>query len=211
MRTHQFCLVALLVVIPGIASVAASLSAQAQGVRINEGCPPIDQMPAGITADELVRLCYGDDGALTCGQIRGLTRIRAEEGQTAVAQFNLACSDRPSNYVPPPQLPQGLSGRYEYSRGYTKLNPNVSPVTCQTRYGTAVGEPPAEVRNGRISFRSGGHLWTGVVTDNNWILVGRDDVTPKPLTATAVMGPITNATLVNGHCGSGFFRLGRRL
>ncbi len=69
MRTHQFCLVALLVVIPGIASVAASLSAQAQGVRINEGCPPIDQMPAGITADELVRLCYGDDGALTCGQI----------------------------------------------------------------------------------------------------------------------------------------------
>ena len=79
--------------------------------------------------------------------------------------------------------------------------------TCASVYrGIAI------VSNGRIAFDSDVYHWTGTVSSNGIIQIDTDGITPlpghKPLkNKTAVSGAIGHASLFNGYCGYGYFRL----
>lgn len=203
--------VAQALLVAGLAPVAAQTA--------NNRCPQIGQLPADASEETLRCLCFQacngqppprvekPAGSLTCGSIKALAfraSVGLPEGFAAQEQLNSSCPPGvPDSHVPPPPpAVQRLEGRYLISRGYTDRNPGADPNTCQREY-----REEAFIQGGTITFTGGGHTWSGAITDNNWVNISRDGVTPRPRNPTAITGPITNATLFNGYCGRGYFRI----
>lgn len=210
-----------------------ALPAQAQEYRINVGCPTLGDPNIGsYTIDQLNELCHhtsassgvavsGAGGSLggaggsptdvlTCGQHRFLAakaRINAGfvEGVASQAVVEQFCGGGVSDdAIPGGSIAGGaeLSGYFRYERGYYTHWSGAKADICRPLY---TGE--AYVDHGRISFTSGGHTWVGTVSENSYISITRDGVTPRPKNPTGITGPIYDAELYNGYCGSGFFQL----
>ncbi len=217
-------------------AVPGAASAQGATMRLNVGCPPASEQ-GKYTLPELRELCFGDkgpgdspapaskpqaqndtggSGALTCGQVKSLalsgSRASAgkwPEGQAANAAYESSCQGVSDNSLPNNAVaykPKRMDGVYSVERGYNHPNPGVKRSICEPMY---TGE--VEIRNGSITFESGGHSWSGSVTSNSWIKLDQTGVFPTPKTPTSIIGPLTGASLSNGYCGTGFFRLGPKI
>lgn len=194
--------------------LAGATPAEAQRYGINVGCPDVQDLPANASLSQiadLVKPCWSDPGELTCDQLLAMAvpaRIDVGDPQAIAANDALqdkcpgvaggGSNDQPidsGNYFP--------DGTYVGLRGYTDLNRGVSSGICKRNY------EPFEVRvaNGRISFRSGGHRWEGIISGDGFIRIGRDGVSPRPRNPTVIIGNADGAYLFNGYCGTGELRL----
>jgi hypothetical protein len=210
--------------------IVGALPAQAQTYRINVGCPTLGDPNIGnYTIDQLNQLCHNTGGTaqggastqppaqaaesgavLTCGQHRFLAakaRIDTSfvEGVASQAVVEAYCGGNVADDAIPGGSIEGgntLEGYFRYERGYYTQWSGAKANICQTRY---TGE--AYVDNGRIMFHSGGHTWQGTISQNSYISITRDGVSPRPKNPTGISGPIYDAELFNGYCGAGYFRL----
>lgn len=205
---------------------AVASAASAQQLRINSSCPSIDQADLGsMTASELNCSCFHsaaacqqvgqdlpDEGTvLTCGQLKtaaALARINSTyvEGQAAQTTVNQQCSgddeDVPDNVMPTAQAL--AAGIYKFQRGYYTSYSGAKLQICQPSY---TGDARV-YSDGTIMFTSGGHDWRGVISPDLNISITREGVTnPRPKNDTGIYGPIYEASLFNGYCGQGFFRI----
>ena len=176
---------------------------------------PAAATPPPVTTPPPTPVVQGGATPLTCGQLKSLATTydsRASVGRPegAVAAQTVAdhCASKPDESIPTPAIPppSGPQGTYSFVRGYSNP-PRDSGDTCASVYrGIAI------VSNGRIAFDSDVYHWTGTVSSNGIIQIDTDGITPlpghKPLkNKTAVSGAIGNASLFNGYCGYGYFRL----
>jgi hypothetical protein len=193
--------------------------------RINMGCPAINDADLGsMTVDEIKCKCFQSgpscqatgmsqpsvNDVLTCGQHRAMAERASRnpdfvEGQASVQIVETSCAGLSDDDLPgtASAIPDVPSGAFTFERGYYGNYTGAKLEICQPFYsGQAV------VEDGIISFTSGGHDWRGVITPDRFIYISRDGVTnPRPKNDTGVTGPIDNASLFNGYCGQGFFRL----
>jgi len=201
-------------------------TAAAQQLNLNVGCPTLGSPDFGtLTFDELNERCFGDaggggnappkpaeDGAiLTCGQHRALAlagriNVGYVEGQVSQQVVDDLC-DEPG--LGDDAIPAGsqiggnqLQGYYRFERGYKTRYTGAKLQICQPYY---TGN--AYLDRGTITFTSGGHTWTGTISQNSFISITREGVTPRPKNFTVISGPLLDAKLYNGYCGEGFFRL----
>ncbi len=215
----------------GAPALAPSADAQTTTYRASVGCS-LGNLPADITASELRCRCYQicekevvqpptqqvttaggtkevvRPDAVTCGALRFMASrasVGFPEGHSASQAVAANCIQKPDDYIPPPPDAAKLEGQYSFVRGYSSRNPGVNKSICESSY-----EGSATVRDGKITFNSGGHQWTGVITNNKWVLISRDGIDPRPKNPTVITGPIDNASLYNGYCGRGFFRISAR-
>lgn len=204
-----------------------STVAQAQSFRINLGCPSKnDPAVRTMTTAEMNCRCFqscddapastpkptpaDSNSVLNCGQHRALA-IKAMndpsyvEGLASQAVVGQHCKPGiPDSTVPSGTDPGAnfVSGAFRYERGYDRSFSGRKGQICQRYYsGTAF------LNNGWIEFSSGGHTWRGRVLPNSHIAVSREGITPRPKNPTSISGPITDAYMYNGYCGSGYFRL----
>lgn len=195
----------------------------AQDMRLNVGCPSLDDPNVGnYSIDQLNKWCQNDSGggntkptapeggaALSCGQHRMLARqarinVGYTEGNANQAVADSTCAGVPDNQLPADSQPGGnqLVGNYRFVRGYhTKWTGRKAEI-CKTRY-----DGTARLDRGTVVFTSGGHTWRGSIAQNSYISITRDGVTPRPRNPTVISGLVTNAKLYNGYCGRGYFRL----
>lgn len=207
--------------------------ATAQQLKMNVGCPTLGSANIGqYTIDELNNLCHNNTGqaaasssdssqpvqqvqsaengaALSCGQHKALAAFARMnpgfvEGETSQAVVEKYCQDKPDHALPDGSQVGGdlLSGVFRFERGYNTQYSGSKGEICQSYYS---GD--AYLNQGRIEFTSGGHTWRGTISQNSYISITRDGVTPRPKNHTVISGPMLNAELYNGYCGSGFFRL----
>jgi len=207
-----------------LAFVCLAVVAQAQTFRIDAGCPgQNDPSVRTMTVEDLKCRCFktcngnaapkptpADNTVLNCGQHRGLA-IKASndpsfvEGVASQAVVGQYCKPN----VPDSTVPAGVasganytSGAFRYERGYDQTFSGRKGRICENYYqGTAY------LNQGSVEFTSGGHTWRGRVMPNSHITITREGVSPRPKNPTSISGPITNAYMYNGYCGSGFFRL----
>ncbi|WP_272008850.1 hypothetical protein [Roseovarius sp. ZX-A-9] len=204
--------------------------AQAQQLKMNIGCPTLGSADIGkYTIDELNRLCHNNSGssgtstssqgsqmdsaeggaALSCGQHKALAfKARLNpgfvEGQTSQQVVDKYCQNKPDDALPDESYAGGdqATGWFRFERGYHTTYTGAKARICKNYYS---GD--AYLDNGRIEFTSGGHTWRGTISQNSYISITRDGVTPRPKNHTVISGPMFNAELYNGYCGTGFFRL----
>ena len=207
-------------------------AAEAQQFRMNVGCPTLGSADIGkYTIDELNALCHNSSGgssssssssgvtevasaengaALSCGQHKALAAFARMnpgfvEGQTSQAIVDKYCGGGVSDTAVPGGSQVGgdlLSGVFRFERGYHTQYSGAKRNICQPYYS---GD--AYLDRGQITFTSGGHTWRGTITQNSFVSITRDGVTPRPKNPTSISGPMLEAELYNGYCGYGFFRL----
>ncbi|MEM7216205.1 MAG: hypothetical protein AAF423_11740 [Pseudomonadota bacterium] len=198
---------------------------RAQQLKINTGCPSLGSPNIGqYTIDQLNKLCHNNSGqgstssnaqaaedgaALTCGQHRALAkfaRIDANfvEGVASQSVVDKFCNGVPDNSLPSDSQTGGdlISGWVRFERGYYTSWSGAKGRICKTYYSGH-----AEIDRGSIRMDSGGHIWRGTISQNSYISITRDGVTPRPKNHTVISGPMFDASLYNGYCGEGFFRL----
>lgn len=205
--------------------------AEAQQLKMNIGCPTLGSADIGkYTIDQLNKLCHNSGGgssgggsssssqevasaeggaALSCGQHKALAfKARLNpgfvEGQTSQTVVDKYCQGKPDDALPDESYTGGdqATGTFRFERGYHTQYSGRKAEICRTYYsGTAY------LDNGRIVFTSGGHTWRGTISNNSYISITRENVTPRPKNPTSITGPMFNAELYNGYCGYGFFRL----
>ena len=207
--------------------LAVATAAGAQELRINSSCPSIDQADLGnMTGSQLNCACFHSAAAcqasgqqqpaqgtvLTCGQLKtaaALARINASyvEGQAAQTTVTQQCQGLADNAVPSNVMASAQpipTGLFAFERGYYTQYTGAKLAICAPYYR-------GEARiygDGTISFTSGGHSWQGVVSPDMNISITREGVTnPRPKNDTGIYGPIYEASLFNGYCGQGYFRL----
>ena len=114
------------------------------------------------------------------------------------------CSGKPDDALPAESYSGGdqASGVFRFERGYYTSYSGAKANICRGYYSR-----DAYLNNGRIEFTSGGHTWRGTISQNSYISITRDNVSPRPKNQTSVTGPMFNAELYNGYCGKGFFRI----
>lgn len=208
--------------------------AAAQQLRMNVGCPTLGSADIGkYTIDELNKLCHNNTGApttttstsgsqpteqvvsaengasLSCGQHRALAEFARMnpgfvEGETSAAVVQKYCDNLSNDALPGGSQVGGdlLTGVFGFERGYYGQFSGAKGQTCQTYYSGK-----AYLDKGTIELTSGGHTWRGTISQNSYISITRDGVTPRPKNHTVISGPMMGAELFNGYCGSGFFRL----
>lgn len=220
----------------GLAAVllTAALPGAAQQLKMNVGCPTLGSADIGkYTIDELNTLCHNNTGqatasssgggtnqvqavqsaengaALSCGQHRALAAFARMnpgfvEGETSQAVVDKYCQNKPDEALPDGSQVGGdlLTGVFRFERGYHTQYSGRKAQICQPYYS---GD--AYLEQGRIEFTSGGHTWRGTISQNSYVSITRDGVTPRPKNHTVISGPMLNAELYNGYCGNGFFRL----
>lgn len=221
----------------GLALAALSMAApaSAQQLKMNIGCPTLGSADIGkYTIDELNKLCHNNTGssgtattstsgsqpteqvasaengaALSCGQHKALAAFARMnpgfvEGETSAAVVAKYCGGKPDDALPDGSQVGGdlLSGVFRFERGYYTNYSGAKGRICKTYYS---GD--AFLNQGRIELTSGGHTWRGTISQNSYISITRDGVTPRPKNHTVISGPMLNAELYNGYCGSGFFRI----
>ncbi len=206
-------------------------SAQAQQFKMNIGCPTLGSEDLGkYTIDQLNEACHNSSSgsssssssqpvqvasaeggaALSCGQHKALAAFARMnpgfvEGETSQAIVSKYCGDGvPDNSVPQGSQAGGdlLSGVFRFERGYHTQYSGAKRRICQPYYS---GD--AYLERGKITFTSGGHTWRGTISQNSFVSITRDGVTPRPKNPTSISGPMLEAELYNGYCGYGFFRL----
>ncbi len=208
-------------------------TAEAQQLRMNIGCPTLGSADIGkYTIDELNKLCHNNSGstttsssggsaqtsevasaeggaALSCGQHKALAfKARLNpgfvEGETSQMVVDKYCQGKPDDALPDESYAGGdlATGIFRFERGYHNSYTGAKARICKSYYA---GD--AYLDNGRVEFTSGGHTWRGTISQNSYISVTRDGVTPRPKNHTVISGPMFNAELYNGYCGKGFFRL----
>lgn len=185
---------------------------------------PASTTPAQMA--EIARCCWGKGGdgcgqkaaesELTCGKLRVMAydgRINAgtPEGQAAIQLEQEKCPGKPDD-APVQAQPQNpstntpqptyVNGVFRGERGYYNQYSGAKKKICEPYYAFTM-----VVRNGRAEFTSGGHTWTGVINANGNIIINEDGVYPRPKNTTAIIGPVEDASLYNGYCGNGFFRI----
>jgi hypothetical protein len=189
--------------------------------RASVGCPPPGKVPLDWTAKQLVEACppippapstSSTASGLNCENLKTLARASVGTGNSPdvlVAQQTLDASCRPtptgSAVVAPPPPPPPRPASYTFSRGYNSP-PRGSQGICDQYTGTA------EVANGRITFDSSSYRWTGTVSSDGFVSIRTGGIAPlgnqKPLKhETAILGPMGKASMYNGYCGYGYFRL----
>lgn len=204
--------------------LALSFAASARAIE----CPAtIADIPAEASlaqVKEYSKCCWGATGSgceqeatqgkMTCEKLRvinSLLRINAgtPEAQAAMQLEKDKCSNKPNDTVIAPQQenpgtpePTYVNGIFRGERGYYNHYTGAKRRICEPYYSFTM-----VVQNGRAEFNSGGHTWTGVVNANGNILINEDGVYPRPKNKTAIIGPVDDASLYNGYCGSGFFRI----
>jgi hypothetical protein len=215
-------------------TVLAAGPGAAQQLKMNVGCPTLGSANIGqYTIDELNTLCHNNTGqattsssgggtqqvqqvqsaengaALSCGQHKALAAFARMnpgfvEGETSQAVVEKYCQGKPDTALPDGSQVGGdlLSGVFRFERGYNTQYSGRKGEICQPYYS---GD--AYLDQGRIEFTSGGHTWRGTISQNSYVSITRDGVTPRPKNDTVISGPMLNAELYNGYCGSGFFRL----
>ncbi len=217
-------------------AMLAGAPALAQQFKMNLGCPTLGSANIGqYTIDELNDLCHNNTGAgtvsssggggtqpaqqefsaaengaaLSCGQHKALAAFARMnpgfvEGTTSQAVVDKYCGGKPDNALPEGSQVGGdlLSGIFRFERGYHTQYSGAKARICQPYYSGDVF-----IDRGRVQFTSGGHTWKGTIANNSYISITRDGVTPRPKNHTVISGPMTDAELYNGYCGSGFFRL----
>lgn len=217
----------------GLLAMAAALLASgpvmAQQLKMNVGCPTLGSSDIGkYTIEELNKLCHNNTGsasgsnsageqvasaeggaALSCGQHKALAfKARLNpgfvEGQTSQTVVDKYCQGKPDDALPDESYAGGdqATGVFRFERGYNTSYSGAKGRICKGYYS---GQ--AYLDNGRIEFTSGGHTWRGTISQNSYISITRDGVTPRPKNHTVISGPMFNAELYNGYCGHGFFRL----
>jgi len=212
-------------------------SAAAQQFKMNIGCPSLGSSNIGqYTIDQLNQLCHNSNGsgggsssssnstqpsqvssaengaALSCGQHKALAAFARMnpgfvEGETSQVIVDKYCSGKPDSAAPGGSQSGGdqLSGIYKFERGYHTQYSGSKKKICRSYYSGDIF-----VHSGRVQFTSGGHTWHGTISQNSYISITRDGVTPRPKNPTSITGPVQNAELYNGYCGKGFFRVSKK-
>lgn len=191
-------------------------------------CPAtIGQVPPNTSPErmiEIAKCCWGSgEGCkeeatktpLTCEQLElmfSVSRINAAapstEATAALELWKKKCTGNtqgPAIEPPqgtPPAPPKYANGRFRGERGYYTHYSGAKRQICQPFYSFTM-----DVRDGQAQFSSGGHTWTGIVDPNGNIRINEDGVYPRPKNTTAIIGPVEDASLYNGYCGNGFFRI----
>lgn len=203
---------------------------ETQQFKMNVGCPTLGSADIGkYTIDELNKLCHNSAGtsaggtapsqtqmataeggaSLSCGQHKALAAFARMnpgfvEGETSQAVVEKYCAGKPDDAVPGGSQVGGnlLSGVFRFERGYHGSYSGAKARICKPYYS---GD--AYLERGHITFTSGGHTWRGTISDNSFLSITREGVTPRPKNPTSISGPMLEAELYNGYCGRGFFRL----
>lgn len=202
-----------------------------QTARASVGCPKPGDIPLDWSAQRLKEACPGtttvtgaapsantDVTVLNCENLKTVAAAapRASVGtgssdvQVAAQTYQTSCVDSkpPPVTVTQTTAPKVPDGIYSFSRGYSQP-PAGSKGTCDQYTGSAV------VSGRRIEFESSGYRWAGAVTNDGYVEIRNAGIQPignqKPLrNPTSILGPVGNANLYNGYCGSGYFVLSRR-
>ncbi len=93
-------------------------------------------------------------------------------------------------------LPDGV---YSAVRGY-----NSTSLNCPGE----IDIPNVRIKNGTISFESGGVAWNGAIDEKNGVIrIEGAGITPRPTGDLHIRGHHSRARLYSDFCGSGYFRI----
>jgi len=217
---RNFVLPALLAMAPPAALQATSV--HAQELHMNNSCPNFnDPSLHTMNKDQLIDACLNNKpvadeavAAMDCNTAKTLAAYSRMdnsfvEGQVAEEVVAQQCGHGNGDEMAFGGEDVGFPvGLFSFERGYHTAYSGQKAVTCAPiYYGTA-----RISKSGVITFTSGGHDWRGFVSRDGALTITHDGVSnPTPIHETAIIGPLENARLFNGYCGSGFFRLVAKL
>lgn len=215
----------------GLFAVAIAMSAAtvpnpalAQQPPASAGCPSPGHIPLDWTGKQFLEACpptttlKGDPGkvddvtTLNCENLKRAMELkpRASVGTGAAdvhvsqQQYQESCA---ANRPPVTQVaaPKFRDGIYDSIRGYTNPPPNSQGICDQYK-------PRVLISGKRIEFDSSGFRWAGTISNDGYVDIRTAGITPlpgnKPLKhETSIQGPAGKASLYNGFCGEGYFRL----
>lgn len=192
----------------GIVAFAGLLAAVGFDHEINEKCPMNSEDAFGRSFNELRRDCMGkrSDGpapALTCGQLRIMSVSRAEdewpEGVVARAAERRHCMFSSKEDVT--SVSDVNTGQFDgvWRAQFVFDGKNEAKCGWSTPFDL-------KIENGAVQFSWMNRKYSGAITNNSWIMISANGVSPKGL-SFAVLGPVLQPEVYHGTCGRGYIQM----
>ncbi len=176
--------------------------------EINGQCPSTMEDAFGRSFDDLRRDCLGKKvgapaPALTCGHLRVLSVSRYEEdwpeGVVAREAERRHCMFSSSDSVT--SVSDINTGQYDGVWKARLVFDDNEDHPC--KWGKSFD---VTINNGSIEFSWLGRKYSGAITNNSWVMMNSNGISPQGL-KFAAMGPVLQPEVFHSVCGRGYMQM----
>lgn len=174
--------------------------------KINERCPMAIDGAFGQSFNELRSVCLSAKNgepapALTCGQLRLLSTSKVEdwpEGVVASEAARRHCLYYGNDTV---------TGASDINQGqYDGVWQGKFVFDDDENLGCKFTKPfEIKISKGSMNFSWLGRRYSGAVTNNSWVLLNANGVSPSGV-KIAIMGPVLQPEVYHSMCGKGYLQ-----